>query len=246
LKPGINIVSYKDKISINNLEIDCIIGIYPEERIKTQLLIIDIDMFLDTSEAGKKESLLDSVDYSAIAAQVDFIVKKCQFGLLETAAHILATYLLAPPASGEQRAAVSEVSIKLKKPNALSFYKSMPSIEIHRDSSWVSIGKEFKPFGDVDVICETKENGIYRLNIAPGCKIPLHIHQKMSESEMVLGDGLLCQDKAATRGSIRHWPFNVPHVYENPTERYQTILCIDSPPFIPTDEIEVSDASGER
>ena len=68
----------------------------------------------------------------------------------------------------------------------------------------------------------------------------------MSESEMVLGDGLLCQNTAALRGSIRHWPFHVPHVYENPTARYQTILCIDSPPFIPSDELEVSGAPGER
>ena len=30
-----------------------------------------------------------------------------------------------------------------------------------------------------------------------------------------------------------------PHRYDNPTERWQTVLCVDSPRFLPDDEVEV-------
>ena len=47
------------------------------------------------------------------------------------------------------------------------------------------------PGGTVDVIHETREAGIYRLNVAPGRSIPLHVHRRMQESEMVITAGLL-------------------------------------------------------
>ena len=62
----------------------------------------------------------------------------------------------------------------------------------------------------------------------------------LRESEMVLTDGLLCQGKRVIPGSVFHWPHNAAHRYDNPTERYQTILCVDAPAFRADDEVEVS------
>ena len=230
-----------DCIRIAQLKVDCVVGVYPQERDMPQPLIVDLALWLDTQTAATKESLRASVDYAAIAGQVAFLLQTCRFRMLETAAHVVARYLLAPPALGERRAAIQRAQVQLTKPNALGGV-AVPSVTIERDASWVAIETEQSNFGVVDIIHETRDAGIYRLNVAPRASIPLHLHRAMQESELVLTDGLLCQGEAASAGSIRRWPRELPHRYDNPTERYQTILCVDSPPFVPSDEIEVDHA----
>jgi mannose-6-phosphate isomerase-like protein (cupin superfamily) len=41
-------------------------------------------------------------------------------------------------------------------------------------------------------------------------------------------------------GAVFHWPHGAAHRYDNPSEHYQTILCVDAPPFLEDDEIEVT------
>jgi hypothetical protein len=92
----------------------------------------------------------------------------------------------------------------------------------------------------VDVIHETRDAGIYRLNLAPRSGIPLHMHRVTRENEMLLGDGLTCQGRPAPAGSVFRWPEGALHRYDNPTDRWQTILCVDVPRFSADDEMEIS------
>ena len=227
-----------DVLRIEELIVDCVVGVYPHERNASQPLRVDVEMRLETETSGVKESFSSTVDYAATASQLVFLLRSCRFRLLETAAHVLARYLLAPPASGERRARIDSVVVRLTKPGALRGL-AVPSLEIERPASWCTIDVETKPFGIVDVIHETKGAGIYRLNVAPGKGIPLHLHRQMRESEMILSDGLLCQGQPCPPGTVHRWPRGAAHMYHNPTDRYQTILCVDSPRFIEEDEIEV-------
>lgn len=233
-----------DALRIEELMVDCVVGVYPHERNASQPLRVDVEMRLDTEASGVKESFSSTVDYAAAASQLVFLLRSCRFRLLETAAHVLAQYLLAPPAPGERRAQIDSVSVRLTKPGALRGF-AVPSLEIERPASWCTIGVETKPFGIVDVIHETKGAGIYRLNVAPGKGIPLHVHRQMRESEMILSDGLLCQGQPCPPGTVHRWPRGAAHMYDNPTDRYQTILCVDSPRFIEEDEIEVDGEPAE-
>jgi len=228
-----------DVLRIEKLVVECVVGVYPQERDVAQPLRVDVEMRVDTEAAATKESFVSTVDYAATAAQLAFLLQSCRFGLLETAAHVLARYLLAAPPPDDRRPQVDSVVVKLTKPEAMSGL-AVPSIEIERSASWAGFEVETKPFGIVDVIHETKEAGIYRLNIAPGQEIPLHVHEQMQESEMVLGDGLLCQGEPCPAGTVHRWPLGAAHKYQNPTSRHQTILCVDSPRFIEEDEVEVS------
>lgn len=227
-----------DVLRIEDLTVDCVVGVYPHERDTPQPLRVDVEMCVDTEPAGVKESFAHTIDYAATAAELVFLLRSCRFRLLETAAHALARYLLAPRLEDERRPHVGSVRIRLTKPEAMDGL-AVPSLEIARDAQWASLEVETKPFGTVDVIHETKDAGIYRLNVAPGRSIPLHMHQRMRESEMVLGDGLLCQGVPCPRGTVHRWPLGAAHTYENPTDRTQSILCVDSPQFIEEDEIEV-------
>jgi dihydroneopterin aldolase len=233
-----------DVLRIEGLMVDCVVGVYPHERDTPQPLRVDVEMRLDTESPGLRESFPSTVDYAATALQLSFLLRSCRFRLLETAAHVLARYMLAPPEPDQRRPQLDSVLVRLSKPEALGGL-AVPSLEIERPASWASFAVESKPFGTVDVIHETKEAGIYRLNIAPGKEIPLHMHQQMHESEMVLGDGLLCQGEPCPPGTVHRWPLGAAHTYSNPTERHQTILCVDSPRFIEEDEIEVSGEPAE-
>jgi dihydroneopterin aldolase len=233
-----------DVIAIEGLEVDCVVGVYPHERDRLQPLRVDLYMEVDTRAAGQHERLRSSVDYAAVASQVTFLLKTCRFGMLETAAHALSRLLLAPPALGERRAQVEALRLRLTKPFALSGL-AVPSLEISRDLSDVTLETEESRFGKVDIVFETSEAGIYRLNVAPHNGIPLHMHKKMQEAEMVLSDGLLCQGQKVAAGSVFHWPLRAAHRYDNPTERYQTILCVDSPSFMEDDEVEVEGEPAE-
>jgi len=228
----------RDTIAIRGLEIDCVVGVYPHERDTPQPLRVDVEMRLDTEPAAVHERLRSTVDYAATSAQIVFLLTSCRFRLLETAAHALARYLLAPPAPGERRARAGEVTLRLTKPGALDGHAAA-SLEITRPASWVKLAREVKPFGNVDIVHETRDAGIYRLNVAPGRSIPLHVHRRMQESEMILGDGLLSQGVPAPRGTVHRWPRGAPHRYDNPTDRWQTILCVDVPRFIESDEVAV-------
>lgn len=227
-----------DRIRIEGLEVRCVVGVYPRERDVPQRLLVDCDLFLDTERAATTERLAHTVDYDAMSRQIAFVLEHARFRMLETAAHVLARYLLAPPARGERRGTVERLALRLTKPEAMR-NRATPSLSIERERAWAKYVVEQKPFGTVDVIAETADAGIYRLNVAPGSSIPLHVHRVMDEAEMVLTSGLHCQGQEVARGTVHRWPHEAAHVYDNPTERWQTILCVDSPSFVAADEIEV-------
>lgn len=227
-----------DVIAIERLRVDCIVGVYPHERETPQPLELDVRMYLDTEKAGTSQRLKRTVDYASVATQLAFLLQHCRFHLLETAAHALSRFLLAPPALGEDRARVQAVTLRLTKPLALSG-RGIPSLEIHRTAAGLALGTETKPWGSVDVIHEIRDHGIYRLNVGPGQSIPLHMHRVMSEAELTLGDGLVLNGASVPANIVHRWPHELAHVWTNPTERWQSILCVDAPAFVPGDEIEV-------
>lgn len=235
---------FRDCIRIEGVRVECVVGVYPHERGMTQPLSLDAELVLDLERAGEAERLRHSIDYAAMTHQLVFLLEHCRFRMLETAAHALLKYLLAPPAAGERRAPVQEARLRLTKPKALGGV-GVPSVELRRDASWVKLGHEEKPFGMVDVIHETRDAGIYRLSIAPGGEIPMHVHHDMTEAELVLTDGLSCQGAAAPAGSYRRWPKRAAHFYRNDSERWQSILCVDSPPFTEADELSVDEPAAE-
>jgi len=219
-----------DAIRINNLEVDCIIGVFLNETETPQSLVVNLEMGLDTSKAADKDLLRYSVSYAAITAQVAFLLRSCRFRLLETAVHALCRYLLLPPALGEIRPQVERVRICLSKPGGLP-NRAVPSLEIERDLSWAKLERVRKTFGFIDVVFEGREKGIYRIDMAPRTTLILPANASGRAGEMVLSGGLLCQGHKARNGSIRQRSQSEPQSYHNPTDRYQTLLCVDTRPL---------------
>lgn len=231
-----------DVIELSGLVVDCIVGVYPRERDRPQPLAVDLALYLDTRPAAHGGGLKATVDYARLSGELRFLLESARFLLLETAADALARYVLAPPTGDAPHAQVEAVSLTLRKPEALSGVQ--PSLTVFRRRDEVDLEVEHKPFGEVDVVHVSQGCGIYRLRVAPGRSIPTHVHRVMDERELVLGDGLLLQAKPVAAGTGISWPKELPHRYDNPTSVEQTILCVDRPPFLPSDEIEVDEPEG--
>lgn len=229
----------RDFISIEGLDVECIIGLYEHERITPQRVVVEITMALDANQSAELESLEATVDYEWVSTQIAFILKIGKFRLLETAALTICRALLLPPVSGEARAGIQSLELTLRKPGAL-LGRGVPSLRMLRHKDEIVFKQESRSFGSVDVIQETSDAGFYRLNLLPCHDIDLHVHRRMEESELVLSNGLCCQGAPAMRGTVRKWPLGLAHQYHNPTAAVQSLLCIDRPPFIESDEIACS------
>ena len=70
-------------------------GALPEEQDRAQPFEVDLDLTADLTEAGRTDSLSDTVDYGAVVAAVEHIVQGERHQLLERLASRIADEVLA-------------------------------------------------------------------------------------------------------------------------------------------------------
>ena len=73
-----------DTVKIERLELDCIIGINPWERLTKQQITVDIEIDTDLTAAGKSDSIEDTINYRTIAKTETTEVEKSDYGLVES------------------------------------------------------------------------------------------------------------------------------------------------------------------
>ena len=57
-----------DKVLINDLTVDAILGILPEERVQAQRVVINLTIFTDTQPAAKSQNIADTVNYAELSS----------------------------------------------------------------------------------------------------------------------------------------------------------------------------------
>jgi FolB domain-containing protein len=113
-----------DQIQIKDLFLRTIIGINEEERRNRQDVLINIVLYADTTAAGASDDIDDAVNYRTIIKRVIKLVEESEFYLVERMAAEIAAICLEDPR-------VEEVSVRVEKPGALRFARSV-GLEIHR------------------------------------------------------------------------------------------------------------------
>jgi FolB domain-containing protein len=113
-----------DQLRINGLLVRAIIGLYPEERLNRQDLLISVTLEADLRRAGHTDDLADSVDYKAIKKSILKLADESQFFLIERFAQAVADLALNDPR-------VRQVTVSVQKPGALRFAQSA-EVEICR------------------------------------------------------------------------------------------------------------------
>lgn len=80
-----------DKIIINGLNVEAIVGLYSWERSARQKLLINIELKAHTQTAAASQDLKDTIDYAEVCACVEKWIIDGKFELLETLAETVAT-----------------------------------------------------------------------------------------------------------------------------------------------------------
>ena len=101
-----------DKVFIEGLEIEALIGIYDWERRIRQPLVFDIEMAFDNRVPAAGDDIALTLNYKDVSKRLSDYVGQSGFGLVETLAERCAEIIL-----GEFD--VSHVRLKLAKPAAL-------------------------------------------------------------------------------------------------------------------------------
>lgn len=121
---GICWVRIMDRIRIEDLLVRCILGVNAEERREKQDVLISLTLGVDLLAAGKSDRLEDTVDYAALKKRVLNWAERSNYCLAEALAQSIAGICLEQPG-------VSEVEVRVEKPQALRFARSV-AVEIIR------------------------------------------------------------------------------------------------------------------
>lgn len=113
-----------DKVFVENLEIETIIGIYDHERVNRQKVVLDIEMFCDIKPAAETEDIDKALNYKILTDELRTMVSESQFLLIETLAERVSEFIL-------EDHKVAVVRLKLRKPDALEGNTNV-GIEIER------------------------------------------------------------------------------------------------------------------
>ncbi len=222
----------RDTIELEGLGLDCVLGVYPDERDREQPVRVDLRMGLDLGAAGRSASIGDTVDYDRAANEIAALLRFRRYRLLENAAEELAAMLFGV------HPRIEELELRLCKPQALVGRAAAAAVRIARrrdDFPWRREPARFG--GEVDVLLETKEAGLYLLHVGVGQEIPLHHHRVMRELEWLVRGTLRQGDELVPPFRPVEWPHGKPHRYRNEGSEPATLFCCDCPPFIPADEV---------
>jgi len=113
-----------DKVFIKDLLVRGVIGISDRERAQFQDIIINIVMHTDISKGAKSDDIDDCVNYRTIAKAILAHVPKAKRYTVEALAEDIAGLCL-------QNSAVRKVRVRVEKPGAVRFSKSV-GVEISR------------------------------------------------------------------------------------------------------------------
>lgn len=101
-----------DKILLNNMGFYGYHGVFKEEGILGQKFFIDMELYLDTREAGITDDMNKSVSYGEVYEVLKDIVENKRFNLLEALVENIAIEVF------EKFTLIQEVMVRVKKPEA--------------------------------------------------------------------------------------------------------------------------------
>lgn len=151
-----------DVIRIRRLELDCIVGIRPQEREHRQRIRLDIGLHADLSPAGRTGRISLTADYDQVAHEVALLLSFRHYQLIEMAAEEVAAMLLG------LHSGVRRVDVRIEKPGALEGRARAASVEVRRTPSDFPLSVRPAPQGQIELLLETREARLEIVRIEPG------------------------------------------------------------------------------
>jgi 7,8-dihydroneopterin aldolase/epimerase/oxygenase len=113
-----------DWIHLRRMQVNCVLGVHPSERVQKRVVWLDISLECDTRPAARTDELNDALNYELIEAEVVALAKKARYRLVESLAALVAEACLDYPQ-------VQSVRVVVEKPGALPLTQSV-AVEIVR------------------------------------------------------------------------------------------------------------------
>ncbi|MCB9833916.1 MAG: dihydroneopterin aldolase [Planctomycetes bacterium] len=99
-------------ILLEGLEVNCIIGIHPHERVEPQSILVDCEMDHDLAQAAATDDIAATIDYSAVAGLLRDLAVEGRYQLIETYVEEAAARII-------ERFGALRVMLKVMKPDAV-------------------------------------------------------------------------------------------------------------------------------
>lgn len=113
-----------DKVLIQDLHVQAILGINDWERNSPREILINVTLFTAPRPAARPDTLAGCVDYSQVAKEIRALVEAARRFTVEALAEDIADLCL-------KRPNVRKVTVKVEKPRAVKEVRSM-GVEIER------------------------------------------------------------------------------------------------------------------
>lgn len=113
------------RLHLRNLDLYCIIGTMPRERVVRRKVIVNIALECDIARAARSDNLADAINYKTLAEQIARLAQKNKFHLIETLADRIADLCL-------RNRKVSGVRVVVDKPDPLLMPLKSAAVEIYR------------------------------------------------------------------------------------------------------------------
>ncbi|NBA97717.1 dihydroneopterin aldolase [Pseudomonas sp. R5(2019)] len=114
-----------DRVFIEGLEVDTVIGAYDWERGIRQCLRLDLSFAWDNRPAAAGDDLTLALDYASVSSRILAFAESAQYELVETFAERLVEALMS-------EFQIPWVRLKLTKPGAVPAAKGGVGVEIER------------------------------------------------------------------------------------------------------------------
>jgi dihydroneopterin aldolase len=101
-----------DRIFLNGLEVECLIGFIDWERRIRQKVVIDFEVPVDCRRAAERDDVADTLDYKKVSKRIIAFVGASEFLLVETLAHRVALLVL-------EEFDIEWIRLSISKPGAI-------------------------------------------------------------------------------------------------------------------------------
>jgi len=101
-----------DRVFIENLTVETVIGIFDWEREVRQAVSLDLEMEFDIRKAATSDAIADTLDYKAVSKRLIHFIEQSEFQLVEALAEKCAAIVL-------DEFPVNRLKLKLSKPGAV-------------------------------------------------------------------------------------------------------------------------------
>ena len=118
-----------DKVIIEGLQVDAVIGVFDWERQILQPVIVDLELGCDICRAAQTDNIADAVNYKAVCDLVSALIIDTKAQLIERLAVLICDKILA------EYSAVQQIKVTVRKPTAITNTTAVGiCIERNRDS----------------------------------------------------------------------------------------------------------------